>query len=301
MPIPLLTFPDFMTHLAPAREHAAGLRTGAWCVRIEEAHPRPAQGLPPTRADYYALVAIAEGAGTYTCDGTAHALTDRTVYLSTPGHVKSFESPRVNRGFVVAFSAAWLTTHFGAEAFRRVPALAEGCPPPVRLDEAAFAEVALRCEGMRRAQATLLHDRGDAAAGDVSDWLRLVVGAVGRHLGAADGPRSGDSATVRLLAALDAALRALVTGERRHRPTVSELAAELHYSADALGKAVRKESGRAPQTWLNARLAAAANAQLVHTRAPISGIAAALGFSDGSQFARFVRRELGRSPSEVRG
>ena len=96
------------------------------------------------------------------------------------------------------------------------------------------------------------------------------------------------------------AFRQLVEERLTEHPSVVSLAAALGYSTRTLDRACHAAAGRTAKQLLDDRVALEARRLLTHTTRPISQIGAALGFDDPSNFSKFVRRQLGSSPREVR-
>ncbi|MEM7273813.1 MAG: helix-turn-helix domain-containing protein [Actinomycetota bacterium] len=96
-------------------------------------------------------------------------------------------------------------------------------------------------------------------------------------------------------------LRELMEERLRERPAMAALAAELGYSVRTLDRACHQAVGRTARAVLDDRIALEARRLLTHSDLTVSEIAADLGFSDSSNFARFVKRQLGAGPSVVRG
>lgn len=84
------------------------------------------------------------------------------------------------------------------------------------------------------------------------------------------------------------------------RPTVAGLSTHLGYSARTLDRACKQVSGQTAKQVLDERIALEIRRLLTHSDRPVGRIAADLGFDDPSNFSKFVRRHLGRLPSQIR-
>lgn len=96
------------------------------------------------------------------------------------------------------------------------------------------------------------------------------------------------------------AFRQLLEERLTSHPSVVSLAAELGYSTRTLDRACQAAAGRTAKQLLDERISLEVRRLLTHTTRPISRIGIELGFDDPSNFSKFVRRQLGRSPREVR-
>lgn len=94
--------------------------------------------------------------------------------------------------------------------------------------------------------------------------------------------------------------RALVEDRLYQRPSVVALAHHLGYSSRTLDRACQQVSGSTAKQVLDERLALEVRRLLTHTNRPIALIGLDFGFSDPSNFSKFVKRHLGRLPSDIR-
>lgn len=82
--------------------------------------------------------------------------------------------------------------------------------------------------------------------------------------------------------------------------TIGALAASVNLSARQLERVFGREVGMMPMAYLKALRLRYGSWLLKHTQAPISGIAADCGFTDGPHFAREFKRTSGTTPSAFR-
>jgi AraC family transcriptional activator of pobA len=81
---------------------------------------------------------------------------------------------------------------------------------------------------------------------------------------------------------------------------VADYALALGVSRDRLGSAVRRATGRSPQTYLHEALAREASELLANSGLSVAQIGFRLGFSDPAYFNRFFTRTQGLSPGRFR-
>ena len=96
------------------------------------------------------------------------------------------------------------------------------------------------------------------------------------------------------------AFRALVEERFADRPAIVDLARQLGHSSRTLDRACVRASGRTAKQLLDERIALEVRRLLTHTTRPVSQIGADLGFSDSSNFSKFVVRQFGRPPGDLR-
>ena len=82
--------------------------------------------------------------------------------------------------------------------------------------------------------------------------------------------------------------------------TVAEFASTLGVSANHLNEIVRSAAGVSAGHFVRQRIVLEAQRLLVYSDQSAAEIAYALGFEDPAYFSRFLRRETGKTPLEVR-
>ena len=78
------------------------------------------------------------------------------------------------------------------------------------------------------------------------------------------------------------------------------MAEDLGYSTRTLDRACQRATGRTAKQVVDERISLEVRRLLTHTDLPVARIATDLGFDDASNFTKFVKRQLGLPPSEVR-
>ena len=257
---------------------------------------------PPFRTAYHSAVLVTAGAGTHTVDGrTTTPLAAGSLHFTNPAHLKSFSLDADARGTLVTFTTEFLRAGTALELQRAFPFLFSVAMPAAHLPPRELGDLSALFRGMTRAYASDLASRPAVLAAQLVALLHAAGELLERFAG--DGTREPGGATERFdrfRAALERNVAALTTRRTRERPTVAALAAELFVSPDHLTRTVSAVSGLSPKRHLDARLGAEVRALLTQTDLPVGVIADRLGFRDASNFARFTKRELGASPSEVR-
>ncbi|MGI6223275.1 MAG: helix-turn-helix domain-containing protein [Prevotella sp.] len=83
-------------------------------------------------------------------------------------------------------------------------------------------------------------------------------------------------------------------------PSVRYFAEECFLSPNYFGDLVKKETGRSPMEYIQAKIVDLAKEQLAGTERPISDIAYSLGFQYCQHFNRYFKRSVGKTPSQFR-
>jgi AraC-like DNA-binding protein len=84
-------------------------------------------------------------------------------------------------------------------------------------------------------------------------------------------------------------------------PGVSHFADQLHLSANYFGDLVKKETGKAAQEYIHAKLIDVAKEKMFDHRKSVSEIAYELGFKYPQHFTRFFKQHVGATPNDYRG
>ncbi|HZY81533.1 MAG TPA: helix-turn-helix transcriptional regulator [Cyclobacteriaceae bacterium] len=98
---------------------------------------------PVQRLSYYDITVISEGTGTFSIDNYEQTLVNGSVFFSSPGQIRKWNTPEVPKGFVVIFEDEFLTTFFNDSRF--VKGLwffnNSGHPPFIQLSEGDYSHV----------------------------------------------------------------------------------------------------------------------------------------------------------------
>lgn len=136
-----------------------------------------------------------------------------------------------------------------------------------------------------------------ATASPLPSWMaRAIVWRLSQlaahQARAASGSRAAQALYTRFLVLIEA-------HHLEHWP-VSRYASRLGLSPESLNRLTRAEAGQSALEMIHDRLAREARRRLIYVDAPISLLAAELGFEDPAYFCRFFKRRTGRSPRAFR-
>lgn len=213
--------------------------------------------------------------------GAVHAFrfapqSDGQVLTLSPGLLVEGDSPAVGDALRALFSRSqMLRLSAGEEAAQRIEGLFHELAAECRAPGPAGTPVPLwlaralvwRLAQISRQQQQQQHDRGLAGRAHQPLFTRFVVLVEAHFL--------------------------------EHWP-LSRYASRLGLTAERLNRLVRAETDRNALAWVHARLAREACRRVVYVAAPISSLAAELGFDDPAYFCRFFKRHTGHSPRAYR-
>jgi AraC family transcriptional activator of pobA len=83
-------------------------------------------------------------------------------------------------------------------------------------------------------------------------------------------------------------------------PSVAWCAAELHLSANYFGDLIKKETGKSPQEYIQAKVIDIAKEKIFDRTRSVSEIAYTLGFKYPQHFSRLFKQRVGYTPNEYR-
>ena len=83
-------------------------------------------------------------------------------------------------------------------------------------------------------------------------------------------------------------------------PSVSYCANELHLSANYFGDLLKKETGKSPHEYIQAKVIDIAKEKVLDSRKSISEVAYEIGFKHPPHFTRLFKQHVGQSPNEYR-
>lgn len=241
----------------------------------------------PQCPQFHLLTLVTDGSGTHSIDFTDHALHPGVVWWTRPGQVQQWGDVHRYEGILVLFEHG---------------ALAPG------------TVAALTANHVRRRASWDLAQHGHHTIANLFAHLAAVSatptptgGAVLAHtlaalllsLEAIPDPHQpgGAAAAGSLLTQFEHAV------EQRFRTTrtVADYAHVLGFSEKTLTRAVRAATGLTAKQYIDGRVTLEAKRLLAHSKHSTAAIAAALGFEDASNFAKFFSTRTGTTPGAFRG
>jgi AraC-like DNA-binding protein len=251
----------------------------------------------PERITFHLIICITSGRCSHMIDCRTVECRQGFILTLHPGQVQRYDVSLGWQGWLVIFRPQFLqpqeseTPLNELDVFRQLDAL----PPHLQLEAVEYNAVV---EHIARMFGDTQHD---ARAGVLHALLRSQLHAmlIRLHLAQArrEGPRIDPPALVKCFQRY----RLAVEEHFQKRHAVAGYAKLLGCSEKSLGRAVQKIADITPKEFLTQRIALEAKRLLVHTALPVSVIAHRLGFEEPTNFVKFFRREVQKSPGAFRG
>jgi AraC-like DNA-binding protein len=238
-------------------------------------------GREPERADIHALIFVRRGCFVRNADGIEELLDPTTAYCLTPGQELRYDHPHDHGDDC---TAVFLDEDLVASLWGGDPQLPPGAlrvGPEIDLEHRLL----------------LAHARRGA---DARDLAERAIGIAAGTLAQADGPRvaAGRPATERARRRItDEVREALVEDPDR---SLLELARVTAVSPHHLSRVFRSLTGHTISKQRMRLRARDALERLAGGERDLARVAADTGFVDQSHLCRILRRETGRTPSELR-
>lgn len=250
----------------------------------------PTEALRPHRHDFFELFWIQQGQAVHLLDGAEHPIKAGSLVFVNIGQIHFWEFSADVEGYVIFFSPELLVSGgvTGHSRLSFLPGL--GSSPVIPVPVAERGNIQFLCERIAAEQSGALSFCNECCRA----CLELLLIEFGRHaLAGASAPLHGRPQWVRkFLSLLEQHFRSL------HR--IQDYAEKMQISTSSLSQAVQAETGKTPAFLIRERRLQEAQQLLRHTDLSIGEIAFELGFKSPSNFGRFLRSYLGKTPGELR-
>jgi len=241
------------------------------------------------RHGFFELMFVQTGSGQHLIDFVAYPVTNRTVFLISPGQVHSMEEGQVEAGFVLIFDRDYVM-QYPPDADRLMQVVLLTLQRPhIHLSEADALHF--------RHSETLLHHELAQPRPDY-DLVRAVLSIL-----LIKALRAGSAETSMPTAEGDRRKKLFVeflwlieTAYTRHH-SLPHYADQLRITTKYLADLARQFTSRSALELIHDRLLTEAKRLLFHSELSVKEIADQLGFADASYFSRFFGQKAGVSPT----
>lgn len=246
----------------------------------------------PYRLSFYDILLVTAGRGHFALDDEQHEVKPGVVFFTRPGEVRRWQVNGLD-GACLFFAGEFLTEAFAdTRLIDQFDYWRPGRPSgALRLEPAQRRAFLERFERMRREFATLRGDAGHLLRAGLYELLVLLNRwYVVRH---GETPARHPHPKVERF-------QALIERHHASRHRVADYAGLLHLTPGHLSALCRRHLGCPAGQVIHDRIALEARRLLRHTDLPAASVGYRLGFADPAYFSRFLRRETGLSPTDLR-
>ncbi len=247
----------------------------------------------PHKLDFYDVLLVTKGRGSFVLDGVSHDVQPGIVVLSGPGEIRQWKVRGLD-GACVFFTPDFLSEAFNDSRFVEQFACfaRHRASAALPLNNVQRRHFLARFREMEREIATAPVDATHALRALVSHLLVWLHRSHVRFHGASPAGAAPE-VIERFRSAIEKDF------ERSHR--VEHYARAIGVSARHLNYQCLTSTGQSAGRMIRGRVTLEARRLLAYTDLPVRVIASRLGFADPAYFARFVRREIGFAPAAFRG
>ncbi len=239
------------------------------------------------RAGFNLLILCTSGCGTHRVDFAAVSLEQGTMIRVRPGQVQEFEADPDFEAILIVWPVESDPTDLDSPPW--YPGTA--APSSWQLNRPERSRMLEWVSELRHQQ-----DRFDGSqrhAALMRSILRTFLLVIEVEL-------QGDASSPDRLPQPYVQLREQLERDIDDRPSAAELARRIGYSRRTLDRACQQVTGQTTKQVIDERIALEVRRHLADTSRSLAQVRADLGYPDSSNFARFVVRHLGQTPTEFR-
>jgi AraC family transcriptional activator of pobA len=249
---------------------------------------------PHRHDDFYEILFITNGNGTYTIDLQEYQIKPNTVFFLSPGQIHEISFSEDIQGYIFLFSSIFYlsnkTDPYKLFEFPFFYSLEYNSPPLYLTDIKSINELDSL---FKKAIVEVNTDAIDSQEATHA-LLDLILISCKRLYPQAEGTqlKKGHILIKRF--------KQLIEEKCTENIGVKEYADLLQVTANHLSETVKEFTGRTPTDFINDRMTLEIKRLLTHTQLTVQEIAFQLNFSDQSYFSKYFKKTSGYSPSEYR-
>lgn len=249
---------------------------------------------PHRHDDFYELLFITEGTGTYTIDLQEYAIKPNTIFFLSPGQIHEIEFSEDIQGFIFLFSSTFYlsnkTDPYKLFEFPFFYSLQYNNPPLYLSEKDSIGELTLLFKK------TLVEVQSNAIDSEeaIHALLDLILIYCKRLYPQPAGIKLKKGHI------LIKRFKQLIEEKCTENIGVKEYAEMLQVSANHLSETVKEYTGRTSTDFINDRMILEIKRLLTHTELTVQEIAFQLNFSDQSYFSKYFKKTCGLTPSAFR-
>lgn len=261
-------------------------------IRVEDMYRHVRRPVPASRATTHTCLFLAEGTATMKIGSEQYTIQQDEALLVPAGQVFSFSETDVNKGYLCSFHEDVLIGKFGkSEALKDFDFLRLWGDPLIRLKNGQPLFVA----NIFNRLLSEYEKRGSSNPEIIQPYLITLLCELNEAY-RSQSINQHKTAAVKITKAFKELIFSNITSIHH----VTDYAALLNITPNHLNKTVKAVTGRSAARLINEAIVLEAKVLLSQTSFTISGVAAAVGFTDQSYFTRLFRKLEGSTPSEFR-
>lgn len=247
----------------------------------------------PQRHNYYKLIWVMQGGGSYLVDLDKYGISNSTVYCLAPGQIYLFNASEHTTGYVVSFTADFLGLHeSNFEMLYDHGFLDAYAPAPViKVNELMQSEMQEIIEKMVREYDNFFLLRSEVLKGFLKIFLIYLTRQFEKPARYHNRNKNAE---------LTSKFLALLEKNYTTCKMVSDYAEELFVTSNYLNEIVKKISGFPASYHIRQRIVLEAKRQAIYGNASMKEIAYHLGFDDIAHFSKFFKNVSGLSFTEFK-
>ncbi|MBL6446619.1 helix-turn-helix domain-containing protein [Fulvivirga sp. 29W222] len=246
----------------------------------------------PHRHDFYTIVWVQHGNGFHLIDFNTYDIEDNQVFFISPGQIHQVHTPKRPQGWVITFSADFLSASGISQDFILKINLFKSYSdsPPIYLDDKTRATLEVIIKSLYVSYKEENAYKEEA----VGAWLKLFLIECVSLCEKSQPPEVSATSCVLI------DFRKMVEKNFRKLHKVSEYAGLLFLTPKHLNQVVKNTIGCTAKDYIIDRIISEAKRLLIHTHETVKQIAITLGFKEPLHFNSFFKKKVGLTPLEFR-
>lgn len=253
------------------------------------------------RTTYYVFVYVTEGSGIVGINNKDYPIGPNIFYFASPGHVRKLVISSAVKGFVMSTTREFATQYYKGEVAKDFPFLGYKNIPPIKVEPPLTECFESLLNNMLK---TFSCEEGIYRYQIISNLITAFLFKAKQVILTSpynEGTSSACSPLVlRFMKLLDDNFRKMVAGETEKFYNVTDLAHILHVHPNYLNNKVRKETGKPVSSWIKEMVMIEAQSLLLNTDLTIAQISEKLRYDEPTNFTKYFKRKVGRTPKEYR-
>lgn len=249
---------------------------------------------PHRHDDFYEILFVTHGTGTYTIDLQEYQIKPHTVFFLSPGQIHEIEFSTDINGYIFLFSSSfYLSNKSDPHKLFEFPffySLKYDNPPLYLQNKDAIDEL----DSLFKKTLIEVNTNAIDSKEAMHAFLDLILINCKRLYPQPEGTqlKKGHILIKRF--------KQLIEEKCAENIGVKEYADLLQVTANHLSETVKEYTGRTPTDFINDRMVLEIKRLLTHTQYTVQEIAFQLNFTDQSYFSKYFKKICGFSPSEFR-